>query len=242
MITKLKKNSVKSSEVTFETKKSVPVGDLVDPFAPFKGVDGKTYIIAYDKRLNQSTNCYAFAMGWRYSAKDPYKEYIPGFLTGQKISVENMAELVKSDLEAVGRKVYEIVYDIPDELPDGEGYWIKFLHCPKKGEFDAHFMRKDKKSGRWIHKVGWEMAPKVCVRNLEFKSKEETLMEMLSQKYSRETLESVIHSMVPKSMYSGSVLIKSEIETSDSAGYTAIDENDIIFEYKTIFAMRISEP
>ena len=50
---------------------------------------------------------------------------VPGFLAGVPYSVYVAEEIVRADLEAVGRKVYEVLYDIPKELPDGEGYWIK---------------------------------------------------------------------------------------------------------------------
>ena len=82
--------------------------------------------------------------------------------------MENSANLVKGDLEQVGRKVYEIIYNVPEKLPEGEGYWIKFLYRPGKNELSSHFMRKDKKSGRWIHKMGWNAPPKVCIRNIDF--------------------------------------------------------------------------
>lgn len=242
-VVKLKKNSVGSGSVTFATNKSVPTEDCVNPYAPFFGVDGKKYIIGYDQRLNTTTNCYAFAMGWRVPAKNKYDDYVPGFLAGMKFSIENSAKIVKADLEAVGRTVYEILYEIPEELPDGDGYWIKFMYCPEKTELDAHFMRKDKKSGRWIHKMGWEMPPKVCVRNLEFKDKKEALLESPELKGTpKDIAESVLKTMFPKHMYTGIVLARSEIETVDSADYLAFSDAEVLMNYKTMWAMRISEP
>lgn len=167
-IRRIEKSSVASNQITFMSKNAVSKDDCINPYEPFKGVDGNTYLIGYDSKLNNCTNCYAFAMGWREPAHNKYDDYLPGFLAGKPYSLENSARLVKEDLEKVGRKVYEILYDLPEELPEGEGYWIKFLYSPKKGALSAHFMRKDKKSGRWIHKMGWEMPPKVCVRNLEY--------------------------------------------------------------------------
>lgn len=240
---KLRRNSVKSSAITFVTKKKAPVEKLVNPYAPFVGTDGKTYLIGYEERFVKTTNCYAFAAGWKCSANDKYRDYVPGFLTGMPYSVWNLANIVKADFEAVGRKVYEVIYDIPEHLIDGDGYWIKALHCTAKGDEGIHFMRKDKKSGRWIHKMGWEMPPKVCVRNSEFKDKKEALFDMPQMKeFPREQAEMVLQMMFPRDVYSGVILQKNEIETIDSAGYTAINEDDEIMRYDALWVMRVSEP
>lgn len=240
---RLKKNSAKSSSITFVTNKKAPVEACINPYLPFTGTDGKTYLIGYDSRLTQTTNCYAYAAGWRCPAKDKYVDYIPGFLTDLPFSVENLVNLVKEDLKAVGREVYEVIFDIPEHLEDGEGYWIKALYCEEKGAEGIHFMRKDKKSGRWIHKMGWEMPPKVCVRNLEFRDKKEALFEMPQiQGVPREAAEALLQMMFPREMYTGVVLAKSEIETCDSAGYTAFNEEDEILQYDAMWVMRISEP
>ena len=239
----VRKRSVGSNQITFTTNKSAPVSECVNPYEPFMGTDGKTYIIGYDKKLNSCTNCYAFAMGWILKAGNKYDDYVPGFLAGKPFSVSTSANLVKEDLEQVGRKVYEIVYDVPKELPDGDGYWIKFLHCPGKGELDAHFMRKDKKSGRWIHKMGWSAPPKVCVRNLEFKTKKEVLLSSPEVAGIPEAeVETILQMMFPKEMYEGMMLIRNEIETDDSADYVSLTETDRVMNYKTLWAMRVSEP
>ena len=104
-------------------------------------------------------------------------------------------------------------------------------------------MRKDPKSGRWVHKMGWEMPPKVCVRNLEFRDKKEALFDMPQMKgVPREAAESLLQMMFRKEMYTGVVLVRSEIETCDAADYTAFNDEDEVFLYKTKWAMRISEP
>lgn len=240
---RLKKNSAKSNSVTFETKKKAPVEVCIDPYAPFSGTDGKNYLIGYEERLKTTTNCYAYAAGWRYPASDKMRDYVPGFLAGLPFSVENLANLVKEDFESVGREVYEVIYDIPEHLHDGEGYWIKALHCKAKGAEGIHFMRKDKKSGRWVHKMGWEMPPKVCVRNLEFRDKKEALFDMPQmQGVPRDAAEALLRMMFRKEMYTGVVLSKSELETYDSASYTSLNEEDEILLYEAMWVMRVSEP
>lgn len=240
---RLKKNSIKSNSVTFETKKKSPVEACVNPYLPFIGTDGKNYLIGYEERLNKTTNCYAYAAGWRCPARDKTKDYLPGFLTSNPYSVENLVNLVKGDFEAVGREVYEVIYDIPEHLHDGEGYWIKALYCSEEGPGGIHFMRKDKKSGRWIHKMGWEMPPKVCVRNLEFRDKKEALFDMPQMKgVPRDAAEALLRMMFPKELYTGLILSKSEIETCDSANYIAFDEKDRILTFEAMWVMRVSEP
>lgn len=240
---KLKKHSVGSEMITFVTPNAVPLEKCINPYAPFKGIDGKNYVIGYEESLNTVTNCYAFAMGWRVAASNNYDDYVPGFLTGRTYSATNCDHIVKCDLEAVGRKVYEILYDIPKELPDGDGYWIKFLNCPQKGDLESHFMRKDKKSGRWVHKMGWKMPPKVCVRNLEFKSKKDLIMEMPEMRgIPRDIIESTLKMMFPMEMYTGQELVRSELETDDSADYVSLPERGAPITYKAMWVMRISEP
>ncbi len=243
-VKRLKRNSKNSREITYPTKKPVPQRTIVEEYEPFKGIDGRNYIIGYDKRLNEKTNCYAFAMGWQIPAVDPYKEYTPGFLVGQPYTLERAEELVKADLEAIGRKVYEVLYDVPEKLPEGEGYWIKFLHCKENGPMAGmHFARKDVKSGRWLHKVGWYCPPKLYVRNAEFKDRKEILFER-PEFYGlpREMMEKLLVTMFPAQMYAGIELVRSEVETDDSAGYLAFDEYDNLHEYQVIWAMRVSEP
>ena len=58
----------------------------------------------------------------------------------------------------------------------------------------------------------------------------------------REAAESLLQMMFRKEMYTGVVLVRSEIETCDAADYTAFNDEDEVFLYKTKWAMRISEP
>lgn len=242
-ISKLKKRSVKSSMITFVTNKPVPNEPAVNTLAPFKGVDGKNYLIGYDKKLYEVTNCYAFAMGWQLPAYNKYDDYVPGFLSGKVYSEVLAEKLVREDLERVGRTVYEVVYDIPKELPDGEGYWIKFLQCPKKGDLGAHFMRKDKKSGRWVHKMGWSLPPKIVVRNLEVCDKIDFVMRQYNLVgLAREDVLNMVKPYLSKEVYTGKMLVRSEVETDDSADYVSFTEADSLETYKAMWAMRVSEP
>lgn len=239
----LKKRSQTSKQVTVVTNKPVPQEAKVDPYQPFYGVDGKKYVIAFKPNLNTKTNCYAFAMGWAMAADDKYSDYIPGFLCGKSFEYEWIVDLIKEDLEAVGRKVYEIVYDIPESLPDGEGYWVKGVMCYEGEHPKFHIMRKDKNSGRWIHKMGWEYPPKVVVKKTEFKDKLDVVIEMAGlQMFRKEVILDVVRQNFPPHMYKGKELIRSEIETDDSAPYVAYTGDDTTLTFEPLWAMRISEP
>ena len=130
------------------TKSSMPKGDTVNPYAPFEGLDGLTYQISYPDELNETTNCYAFALGLRAKG-DPQRDYIPGFLAGYNGLPKDGTELearVVADIEKLGRKVLEVIHasDIPEHLPKAKvgTVWIKALvgECI---EGDIHFMVKN---------------------------------------------------------------------------------------------------
>ena len=212
---------------------SIPMSKMpvVWPGDPFEGADGKKYILLVDPKQNQNRNCYAYAMKWPLSGHRCLGEYIPGFLAGLPFNIEKIEELVRADLKAVKREVYEVVYDIPDVLPYGEGYWVKALYCERTEDF--HFAMKDPNSGRWIHKMGWEMPPKVFIRNTIYVSRFEGVpreIEIESDK------------IVKPRQYEPVSVIGSCVETRDSAGYVAWDEDDFLSYYKPLWVMRIAEP
>lgn len=248
-INTIKRKSVNSKLVTRTTSKPISKETLINPYEPFLGTDGRKYEISYKSGLNKTTNCYAFAMGWFTAATDKYVYYIPGFLCKKKFSFDHIPELIQADLETVGRKVYEIVYDIPEKLPEKEGYWVKGVMSKKKGKMpEFHIMRKDPKSGRWIHKMGWEYPPKLVIRNSEFKDKTDVVIEQMKASginmggMTREDIIGIAAMMFPKEYYTGVTLTKNEYETDDSAGYIAFTEADEREVFEALWAMRISEP
>ncbi len=245
----IKSKSVNSKQVTRPTSKPISNEALINPYEPFLGIDGRKYEISYKSGLNKNTNCYAFAMGWFTAATDKYVDYIPGFLAKKKFSFDSIPELIQADLEAVGRKVYEIVYDIPEKLPEGEGYWVKGVMMKREGKMpEFHIMRKDPRSGRWIHKMGWEYPPKLVIRNTEFKDKTDVVMEQMKASgidllgMSKEDVMGIAAMMFPKEYYTGQTVTKNEYETNDSADYISLVEGEERRVFDVLWAMRISEP
>lgn len=244
----IKNRSVTSLQITTTTNKPAETGRLKNPYRPFVGINGRKYEIQYKNPLNKTTNCYAFAMGWQAAASDKYVDYIPGFLAGSKFSFDDIPELIRADLEAVGRTVYEVVYDIPEKLPDGEGYWVKVVIHTDGEKKEFHIMRKDKKSGRWIHKMGWEYPPKLVVRNTEFKDKIDAVIAEMKAKginlvgMSKEDIKGIAAMFFSPEYYTGITVVRNEHETNDSADYISFSEAEEQHTYKAVFAMRISEP
>lgn len=103
-------------------------------------------------------NCYAYSIKRsEYPAQydsGVYINYQPGDFskTGSfysTISIENLAKIVKSDLETLGMNNIEILDDIPTDLSKNEK-----LICVRKCFVDYHFMRYDSSSSSWYHKPG----------------------------------------------------------------------------------------
>lgn len=100
-------------------------------------------------------NCYAYAID-RTENPPQYttsKQYQPGDFSGNDfsmdMSIEQMANVVKSDLYALG---YNNVF-VYNTLPITQ-FWQQLI-CIRKGAFDYHFMKYDFSTQEWYHKPGF---------------------------------------------------------------------------------------
>lgn len=242
---KAKNASMKTRNYVNLTKESMKKGKCINPYAPFEGLDGKTYKITYPQVLNDCTNCYSFSLGIKAKGR-PDRDYFPGFLSGYPLCVgisNNLEERVRADLNVLGRSVYDVIYagDIPKQLPKAEKgtVWIKvMIHSYVKE--DIHFMVKNEASGRWIHKLGWSSPPKVVVRNLKIKSTLDTILEMkpeiqkLIEELGEENVKDIIGNLY--------TLSSSILEYEDDSSYYSFQEDvSHLVEYKPMWVMRISE-
>lgn len=221
--------------------KKIVYGDIIDTSAPFYGENRRVYRISYQETLIPHTNCYSYAMGWR-STGTRGKDYNPGFITGQKCTgIDDLEQLVKSDLEAVGRKSIETLRSIPQHLPKPqEGYWIKALYCKKKGPKSIHFMVKDNKSGRWLHKVGWENPPTLVTKLVGYTTDRDLLLASdVLKEYSKEEVEAALHMFFADGGSGGIIPIKTIIEETDNDIYLYVSRNNLLYTYYPIWAMRI---
>ncbi len=96
-------------------------------------------------------NCYAYAIN-RNEKTSVFGQYQLGYFSNTSVninlSIEDMANVVKKDLETIGFGNISITTYIPS-LGENER-----LICIRKGSRDYHFMKYDKEENAWFHKPG----------------------------------------------------------------------------------------
>ena len=103
-------------------------------------------------------NCYAFAIN-RVDVPNFYQkgngfQYQPGDMSGAgsfspyNVTIQQLAEIVREDLEAMGYTNVSITSTIPTIDATQE------LICVRMGPWDYHFMRYDFETNAWYHKPG----------------------------------------------------------------------------------------
>lgn len=126
------------------------------------------YPVQFNKEIVESINCYAYSMGIIYHG-DVGIDFYPGFAVGREFGVQKENELIQNviaDLKKLRIKHRYIPLDGELNLKANE-YLVKAYILPpieyaKKGDF--HFIRQDKKTGKWFHKMGWYDQPDFVVR------------------------------------------------------------------------------
>ncbi len=121
-----------------------------------------------DETTVVSTNCYAYSIGIMYNFMTKMRGfYNPGFTERDRYRAgdtpEDLLEKVRHDLENLGIKFREIQLKEEVNLKSNE-YLVKvYMADPniKIPDGDFHFIRQDKASGMWFHKLGWERQPDI---------------------------------------------------------------------------------
>lgn len=128
-----------------------------------------------DENTTKSTNCYAYSLGIMYNSES-WIRHSPGYtqkIRYQGISPEELMRNVKIDLKnlkiifrciGLGEKV---------ELNPNE-YLVKVFYAPPNSRLlcgDYHFIRKDPKTGKWFHKLGWHNQPCLVKLDNDYKKK-----------------------------------------------------------------------
>lgn len=102
----------------------------------------------------ENYNCYAFAINRTEQPRfyQSSKQYDPGDLSGESFSrslpIEEIANIVKADLLAIGYTNVELSTSIPNINSNQQ------LICVRKGGTDYHFMKYDLSTDYWYHKPG----------------------------------------------------------------------------------------
>lgn len=124
--------------------------------------------ISLDEKTVNSTNCYAYAMGIMYNIlTKPRGFYNPGFTENESFKLIDTPEIlinrVKHDLDNIGIKYREVISEKKGELKENE-YLVKIFMADPNEEIprgDFHFVRQDRKTGKWFHKLGWDRQPEI---------------------------------------------------------------------------------
>lgn len=121
------------------------------------------YPVQFTRDIVESINCYAYSMGIIYHGKKEI-DFYPGFAIGKTWNVRKEDEIiqnVRADLRKIGIRHRQIALGKKPELKSNE-YLVKLYLLPASiivPEGDFHFIRQDKKTGRWFHKMGWYDQP-----------------------------------------------------------------------------------
>lgn len=124
--------------------------------------------ITLDETTVKSTNCYAYSMGIMYNFLTKTRGfYSPGFTERDNYKKEDPPEVLLSkiqrDLKNLGINYREIPVIADANLKDNE-YLVKIYMADPNEKIpngDFHFVRQDKESGMWFHKMGWERQPDI---------------------------------------------------------------------------------
>lgn len=124
--------------------------------------------IQLDESVVTETNCYAYSMGIMYNKNTKLRGfYNPGFTEYERIDgtedKEMLINMIKADLCNIG--IQFRVLDLEDEVELGDDeYLVKVFKADINKEIprgDFHFIRQDKESKKWFHKLGWKRQPDI---------------------------------------------------------------------------------
>lgn len=117
----------------------------------------------------KSINCYAYSLGIMYNAEDWIK-HSPGYterIRYEGISPQELIRNVKTDLSNL--KIVFRCFELGEQIElNSNEYLVKVFYTPKNARLscgDYHFIRKDPKTGKWFHKMGWYNQP--CLVKLD---------------------------------------------------------------------------
>lgn len=124
--------------------------------------------ISLDETTVNAINCYAYSMGIMYNFFTVLRGfYNPGFTENDSFKPDDTPEIlmnrIKHDLDNIGIKYREVIDEEKDELEENE-YLVKIFMADPNEEIpkgDFHFIRQDRKTGKWFHKFGWKKQPEV---------------------------------------------------------------------------------
>lgn len=130
--------------------------------------------IVLDEEIVETTNCYAYSLGIMYHGIMG-KHFHPGFTENLQYYRENAEELMEKviiDLRNLGISFRKLELEEKKELKENE-YLVKVFHTPPNKKIpagDYHFIRQDRQTGIWFHKIGWYRQPEIVRSITEFRA------------------------------------------------------------------------
>ncbi len=128
-----------------------------------------------DEDTLKSINCYAYSLGIMYNAES-WIRHSPGYtqrIRYQGISPEELMRNVKTDLKNL--KIMFRCIGLGEEIElNSNEYLVKVFYTPPNSRLlcgDFHFIRKDPKTGKWFHKMGWYNQPCLVRLDNDYKKK-----------------------------------------------------------------------
>lgn len=128
--------------------------------------------IALDAETVEATNCYAYSLGIMYHGTRG-KHFIPGFTEELPYfgkNTEELMEKIEIDLENLGISFRKIELEEEKQLQENE-YLVKVFYTPPNKKLpagDFHFVRQDRDTGIWFHKMGWYRQPDIIQSDPEY--------------------------------------------------------------------------
>ena len=131
--------------------------------------------IQLDESAVKGTNCYAYSMGIMYNQYTKLKGYYnPGFTEHESFEgtedKEMLVSKIQADLSNIGIRFR--VLDLDDEIKlEDDEYLVKVFKTEINKELprgDFHFIRQDRESKKWFHKLGWVRQPDIIQSDPEY--------------------------------------------------------------------------
>lgn len=143
---------------------SIEIGRIKDSIVRSDNLLRNDIPITLEEEMAQTTNCYAYSLGIMYHGIRGL-HFTPGFTDGLRYYGKDTKELMKKvriDLQNLGIAFRQFGLKRKKIVLRDNEYLIKVFYTPPNSELpegDFHFVRQDKKTGKWFHKMGWYRQP-----------------------------------------------------------------------------------
>lgn len=124
-----------------------------------------------DEKTVEHTNCYAYSLGIMYHGEKG-RDFEIGFtehILDEMVNPKEIIENICTDLKNL-RISFRMINLEEEKILGDKEYLIKAFYAKSTLRYppgDFHFIRQDKISGKWFHKMGWHRQPEFVYSNSE---------------------------------------------------------------------------